>query len=93
MQACPHLLPCHGSHNALVTRVPAPLDGVLPGYVHIGVRAWPHAHQPQLSQPNAVTRVECAGLASPKNRRNLLRQAVFPLLISACEGNQKTWVK
>jgi hypothetical protein len=31
--------------------------------------------------------------ASPKNRRNLLRQAVFPLLISACEDNQKTWVK
>jgi transposase-like protein len=32
-------------------------------------------------------------LASPKNRRNLLRQAVFPWLISACEDNQKTWVK
>jgi DNA-binding Lrp family transcriptional regulator len=30
-----------------------------------------------------------AGLASLKNRRNLLRQAVFPLLISACEDNQK----
>jgi RNA-directed DNA polymerase len=28
--------------------------------------------------------------ASPKNRRNLLRQAVFPLLISACKDNQKT---
>jgi hypothetical protein len=31
------------------------------------------------------------GAPSPKNRRNLLRQAVFPLLISACEDNQKTW--
>jgi superfamily II DNA or RNA helicase len=31
--------------------------------------------------------------ASPKNRRNLLRQAVFPLLISACKDNQKTWVR
>ena len=31
-------------------------------------------------------------LASPKNRRNLLRQAVCPLLISVCENHQKTWL-
>ena len=31
--------------------------------------------------------------ASPKIRRNLLRQAVFPLLIIGCGDNQKTWVK
>ena len=31
--------------------------------------------------------------AFAKNRRNLLRQAVCPLMMSACEGNQKTWVR
>jgi homocysteine S-methyltransferase len=40
-----------------------------------------------------VTQIAQALQASPKTRRNLLRQAVFPLLTGVCKDNQKTWVK
>jgi hypothetical protein len=77
-----------------------PKDAHLPITTRISRLVRPKAVRSLLCQPGrsfnfreAMDEGKFLLLASPKNRRNLLRQAVFPLLISACEDNQKTWVK
>ena len=60
---------------------------------YYGLHAWGTDQWPMTADVDCDQAVGHDQVASPKNRRNLLRQPVFPLLISPCEDNQKTWVK